>query len=318
MDVIVVGSGMSGLTASAELVRQGHRVVVVDKGRFPGGRMATRHDGGTRFDHGAQHFSARSDAFQRTVGQWVDDGRVAVWYEGHSVTRPERGYEPRYVAVGGMRSLMVQIAQTLDVRQSTEISAVAVDGDEVVAHTGDGELRAQAMVLTPPLPQTRALLDRSNIDLAAAQAAVLDAVVYEPSLTVMASLDGPSGLHDGHRASDGPVAWIADNQQKGVSALPSVTIQSSAVYAQRHLDADPSAWSRDLVSVAQEHIDGRITALTPHRWRYAQPRGTLDVGAMAIESDAPIVLAGEAFAGAKVEGAYLSGIAAAEAISAGG
>ena len=211
---------------------------------------------------------------------------------------------------------MEHVAAQIDVRQSTEVSAIAFDGNEVVVQANDAELRAHGVVITPPLPQARALLERSSISLADSKAAVLDGVAYEPNLTVMASLDGPSGMDDGHRALDGSVAWIADNQQKGVSPMPAVTIHSSAAYAERHLDADPSDWSRDLASIAQEQLDARITSVTPHRWRYAQPRGTLDIGAMAVDPEARIVLAGEAFAGAKVEGAYLSGVAAAEAVSA--
>ena len=201
---------------------------------------------------------------------------------------------------------MEHVAAPIDVRQSTDVSAIAFDGDEVVVLTGDAELRAHGVVITPPLPQTRALLERSSIHLADSKTAVLDGVVYAPSLTVMASLDGPAGLDDGHLALDGSVAWIADNQHKGVSPMPAVTIHSSAAYAERHLEADPSDWSRDLASIAQEQLDARITSVTPHRWRFAQPRGTLDIGAMAVDPEARIVLAGEAFAGAKVEGAYLS------------
>jgi len=38
--VVIVGAGMSGLAAANDLVGMGHDVVVFDKGRAVGGRMA--------------------------------------------------------------------------------------------------------------------------------------------------------------------------------------------------------------------------------------------------------------------------------------
>ena len=56
---------MAGVVAARELTRNGDDVVVMDKGRSPGGRMATRRDGDARFDHGAQFFTVRDELFQQ-------------------------------------------------------------------------------------------------------------------------------------------------------------------------------------------------------------------------------------------------------------
>ncbi|WP_411287609.1 FAD-dependent oxidoreductase [Phenylobacterium sp.] len=42
MRVGIVGAGMAGLACTGGLARQGHEVVLLDKGRGPGGRMSTR------------------------------------------------------------------------------------------------------------------------------------------------------------------------------------------------------------------------------------------------------------------------------------
>jgi predicted NAD/FAD-dependent oxidoreductase len=62
-DVLIIGAGMSGMAAASELSRAGLRVMVVDKGRAVGGRMASRRIGEAVFDHGAQFITARSDQF---------------------------------------------------------------------------------------------------------------------------------------------------------------------------------------------------------------------------------------------------------------
>jgi ribulose 1,5-bisphosphate synthetase/thiazole synthase len=42
LDVVVVGAGIAGLTAARALASAGSEVLVLDKGRGPGGRASTR------------------------------------------------------------------------------------------------------------------------------------------------------------------------------------------------------------------------------------------------------------------------------------
>jgi len=139
----------------------------------------------------------------------------------------------------------------------------------------------------------------------------LEAVVYDPCLSVMARLDGPAGLPQGHLAlGNGPIAWIADNQHKGTSPVPAVTIHSTAAFAGARLDDDPTVWTTELVEAAFDHLGASVVEAAGHCWRFAMPRSTLDEGWTEAESDVPLLLAGEVFAGARVEGAFLSGLAA--------
>ena len=87
MRVVIVGAGLAGLTAAGALVAD-HDVVLLDKGRSPGGRLATRRIGGAVFDHGAQFFTVRSDEFGRRVDRWRRDGVVAEWCRGFGDTTP--------------------------------------------------------------------------------------------------------------------------------------------------------------------------------------------------------------------------------------
>jgi predicted NAD/FAD-dependent oxidoreductase len=79
----IVGAGMAGLSCATLLAAAGHRVVLFDKGRGPGGRMATRRVatdlGEVVFDHGAQYLTARDPDFVTQVERWRDAGHVARW-----------------------------------------------------------------------------------------------------------------------------------------------------------------------------------------------------------------------------------------------
>ena len=59
MRVTVIGAGLAGLIAAQQLHNNGHDVVVLDKGKSPGGRLATRRIGDATLDHGAQFFTVR-------------------------------------------------------------------------------------------------------------------------------------------------------------------------------------------------------------------------------------------------------------------
>ncbi len=311
-DVVIIGAGMAGITAARELTREGLTVTILDKGRAVGGRMATRRIGDARFDHGAQHFSARSEAFGDAVAAWIEGGVAAIWYEGRSITQPDRGREPRHVGTDGMRGIPASLAEGLDVRSSTRVTRIRTDDGVVVVGTDGGGFTGRACIATAPVPQLLELVDMSAHSGLADE---LTAITYDPCLAVMAELDQPSGLADGHAAfGSGPVAWIADNQHKGISTVPAVTIHSSAAFALEHLEANATAWTRALVTNAAPHLAGTIIAATGHRWRYSQPRRTRDDGSRLLSGTAPIVLAGEVFAGAKVEGAYLSGVSAARSV----
>lgn len=314
--VLIVGAGMAGLTAARHLRDQGIGTVILDKGRAPGGRMATRTVGDARFDHGAQHFSARSPRFRAEVGAWMEQGLVREWFRSESLTSPDRGMEPRHVGADGMRRIPEALAVGLDVRTAVTVDRLEADGGRVAAVSG-GNLVAlgTAVVLTPPVPQIRRLLEASGVALPGRIERMLDGVEYHPCLAVMARLESPSGLPSGHLSlRDGPIAWIADNHHKGVSAVPAVTIHSTPEFAVAHLEEAPDRWPAMLCDAAAVHLDGRIVEALAHRWRYAQPRSTLDAGAIGVGAGFPAVLAGEAFSGARVEGAFTSGVAAASRV----
>jgi predicted NAD/FAD-dependent oxidoreductase len=121
----VVGAGLAGLAAAAHLEGGGRRVVVVDKGRSVGGRLATRRVGGAVLDHGAQFFTVRSDAFRTEVDRWLVAGVVHEWCRGFDEVGDGH---PRYAAIGGLNRVAKHLAAPLtDVRTGVQVTGVAPD-----------------------------------------------------------------------------------------------------------------------------------------------------------------------------------------------
>ena len=59
VEVAVVGAGLAGLACAQRLRQLGRRVVVVEKSRGLGGRLATRRLPGTCADHGVRYLEVQ-------------------------------------------------------------------------------------------------------------------------------------------------------------------------------------------------------------------------------------------------------------------
>ena len=110
-DILIVGAGLSGLMAANSLRGSGLHVMLVDKGRSVGGRLATRRIGPGKADHGAQFFTVRSPKFKSWVDEWLATELVYKWSMGWSdasldadINAVSDGY-PRYAVHGGMNAL---------------------------------------------------------------------------------------------------------------------------------------------------------------------------------------------------------------------
>lgn len=305
--VLVVGAGVAGLSAARDLKDAGIKVTLLDKSRAVGGRMATRRMGDATFDHGVQSFDVNTEPFGREIGRLLELSIARSW----SAIQPD-GELTHVMGVGGMRRIPERWADGLDILTGVGVDRLEVDGGSVAAIAGDETMAvAHAAILTPPLPQTVRLLKTSGMgDIPAVDG--LASNRYEATLAVMAVLGAPANLRRGHLALDeGPVAWIADNQEKGISATPALTIHSSPEFASQNLESDPEEWKQTLLEAARPHHDGAVLQARAHRWRYSKLGEAYAAAPLVIDSRVPLVLAGEAFGGPSVEGAYTSGRGAA-------
>ena len=316
--VVVVGAGMAGLTA-AHLLSGVAEVVVLDKGRGVGGRLATRRVGEATFDHGAQFITTHTDEVAATITPLVGSGVVAPWFRGrigpNGVVDPDG--HTRFRGAVSMNAIAKALAVGLDVRTASLVSSLVHDGKSWTVVLADGaELKADGIVVTSPVPQTLALLESGGVVLTPNDADALAVIEYDPCIALMAVLDGPSGLNEPGAVdpASGSIDWMADNFLKGISAVPAVTIHATPEFSRAQWDASDEAITAALLDEAQLEssvIPGSIQIL---RWRYARPSIEHPERFLRLSDMPPFVCAGDAFGGAKVEGAALSGAAAAQEI----
>jgi predicted NAD/FAD-dependent oxidoreductase len=320
---VIVGAGISGLLAAGELGDAGWRATVLDKGRGVGGRMATRRMGGAGFDHGAQFFTVRSERFGALVNDWLAAGAAAEWSRGFADAEGNANPDghPRYRGSKGMTSIPKHLARGLDVRTGERVVRVDRDGDGwTVACESGLSVSADALLLTAPVPQSLALAESGNYGLPENARGQLESISYDPCLAVMALLDVASPVPEpgGVQIKGEPLDWIGDNATKGISDRPALTIHGGPHWSREHYDDGEADVTRALLRLAGERLGVDLAASTVEtslaRWRYSWVTSSHEEPCLVASEDPPLVFCGDGFGQPKVEGAALSGLAAADGL----
>ena len=305
-DVLVIGAGMAGITCAQALAGAGQSVVVLDKGRGIGGRIATRRValpfGEASFDHGAQYINARDTDFARlleSVGaaRWQDGAQVH-----HMVGTPGMTAVPRALACG------------LDIRQTCEVTGLIADNRGWQAITQHQVWNAPRVVVTIPAPQVAGLLGSDH-----PLSTRVREIRMEPCLTLMAAFapDSPRPFmhrHDPEHA----LAWIAQNSSKPGRCDVATTwvAQAGADWSATYLEWTPDRIAAQMLPLLCHEIacDARNAQYArAHRWRYARVAKPLGQPFLSNEAQS-FYLGGDWCLGARVEDAWTSGRAIARDI----
>ena len=320
-DVIIIGAGLAGLTAAKELEAAGKKVIVLDKGKSVGGRLATRRIQNGMADHGAQFFTVRTPEFQAQVDSWQSQDLLSVWGYGWSdgsVKRTAGDGHPRYIAKGGMNQLAKNLATGIkDVRPNVLVTSIHWLGDSWrVVDSNNLSLTSRVLILTAPVPQSVELLVAVPLEESDKQA--LDRIQYGACLAGLFVVDGEVTLPEPGAVQDfsKTIYWIGDNQAKGISPNERIiTLHTEERYSRQHYHAPDDEILAMMRETLQKYLGAgaSIKEAQVKRWRYSIPLTTHPQDIIKAEGF-PLIFAGDAFGGrGRVEGAYLSGLAAGKA-----
>jgi hypothetical protein len=317
--VVVVGAGLAGLAAARELADAGRRVTVMDEGHGPGGRTSHRVRGGFQYDHGAQYFTVRTPRFRTKVEAWRRSAVVAPWSprlvavdaEG---TVPKTETRERYVGVPGMDAMAADLARGLDVRRGVRVERLKRT-DAAWQLLGDGDVvlaEADTVLVAAPPDQAATLLADAPDLVAAARRAEM-----HPCWAVMLGFAGPAPVDwDGAFVNVGPLSWVARNSSKpGRVGGEAWILHAGPAWSRAHIDDDSGdlvACLHDALRQATPGIDWpEVADAGAHRWRFALPDPVLEEVCL-VDQALGLAAAGDWCGGPRIEGAYLSGLAAAD------
>lgn len=311
MTTLVIGAGMAGAVCARALADAGREVLVVDKGRSAGGRLAQRRTAEAIFDHGAQYMAVRDPAFAAAVERWRGDGLVVPW-------APRGGpVQDTDVVIGvpAMAAPVKALLAGIALRTGLRVRALARDGGRWRAIAENGELpeRFDRVVLAIPAAQAAELLGGHGF-----ARRLREEVAYAPCLSAMASFTAPVAapvdlVQD--RAAD--LVWACRNASRPgrAAARDAWTLHASPAWSTARLEDPPEAWAADLVALLGAVVGPlpELAGLEGHRWRYALVTRALGEDCLW-DAGHGLGVCGEWCIAGRIEAAFLSGRAMARAI----
>ena len=312
--VAIIGAGLAGLVVARRLKHVAN-VTVFEKSRGPGGRIATRYASQFEFDHGAQFFTARSQAFQSFVEPMRGDGRIANWSatfaeldRGEIVTlRDWDDRVPHFVGQPRMNQIGKDLANGLDVRYQTTVEKLDRDDGEwqLTDSAGLSLGRFDWLLITAPSSQTARLVDSgSELSLLAEQRKMLGC------FALMLGFDKPLQLPwQAALVRNADVSWISVNSSKPGRAEPfTLVVHSTNAWAEAHIDHDLDSVQDHLLQEASQVTSCDLAAATHsrvHRWRFANI-ARQDGPQCFLDPARKIAACGDWFVRGRIEAAFLS------------
>ena len=320
--IAIIGAGMAGLTA-ANYLRDYASVTVFDKSRGVGGRLATRRAEPYYFDHGVQHFSAKSEEFKDFIKPLITAGVIAPWQgrfveivAGEVVLEREWNESyPHYVGVSAINAIGKYLAQGIELNKGVRVAKIQKDGDDWYLYDiYDNKLGFYDwVVVAAPAQQALDLLpDFISIKTKIA--------TYKMQACFALMLGFKTNLNLNFIAAlvrEANIGWISVNSSKpGRVGGCSLLVNSTNAWANKFIDAD-KLWVKEQLCRELEQIIDLDTASAEHidlqAWRYAniaKQKGA----SCCLDVAARIAVCGDWFVQGRVEAAFHSGLAAAKSI----
>jgi len=343
--VAIIGAGPSGLAAAWRLRDAPVAVTVFEKSRGVAGRAASRTRHEARFDYGANYIKLDTPELENIVQQQlpVDDlvqilGNVGTFDKAGLIAPgdPAQNRQAKWTYASGISTLGKHLAaaSAADVRLATRVTALTTDAqgwhiatDEAA---GGDKLAFDAVLMTPPAPQSRDILASSDIggvDLPTIDAALAKARYHRQwcfALGFQQPLESrPDSFALINSDRDHAIAWLSfENDKPGrpLGGSTVIMVQMSPDWSERHFDATAEELLPEVRGAALSLLgldDRPVGWFDSQRWGYAHPYEPADRNGLSVAEHQGLFFAGDALVGkGRVGESMLTGLRAAERIAA--
>lgn len=306
--IFIVGSGISGLSSAHYLANKGFDVTILDKGKYPGGRISTRRIEKFIFNHGAQFLTAKSEKFREVCQKAQDDGVLKKWItqEGKNV----------FIGFPDMREFCLWLAKGLNIYQSTTVNKIKFN-TKIEIYTYQKIFSCDGIILTPPALQTSDLIKELDTWLSKK----ILKVSYFPCFSLMLGLNKKIE-NQLNITKNNFFDWIiSENYKVNNFTLDNcLTLHSSEDYAKKNINADKTQVLDELILEFCRIYNFKKTDFiykNIHKWRFSKVENPFDVKESKVSKKLPLAISGDwcpptlgnyVGKGQRIEDAFISGI----------
>ena len=311
--IAIIGSGLAGIS-TALLLKDQADITLFEKARGVSGRMSTRMADPYLFDHGAQYFTVRTDAFRSFVHPLLEAGVVARWNANYVELDRDKiikykdwaEEEPRYVGVPRMNSINKYLARNLKIKVNTRIKKLEKGASwSLLDEEGNKYSEFDWVIAAIPPLQVAELLpdsfkyykDIKNIEM-------------HPSFSLMLGFEKEVNItFDAAKIINSDISWISiDSRKPFRNNYFAIIAQSSAEYAAQNIGGDKTHVMEYLIQETSDVLSQDLNSAVHkniHGWLYAN---AVDKGKNVefFDIDEKIAVCGDWCCGGRVEGAFLS------------
>ena len=301
--VIIIGSGIAGISSSLKLKSYGINSIILDKGNFIGGRISTREvkidSSSSYFFHGAQFFTAKTYEFKKIISAGVNGKYIKEF----------GNFDPkRYRGNQTMREFLLNLSKELHIQQKVRIIEIKTDNNKIKVL--DNKIKEwisyDGVISTLPAPQNYELLNQFP-----SLQKTLNTGSYHACIALMFTFDEiPSGIntyYDFYK-KPGILSWMASGSNLNVW-----TAHTNEKFSDLNYHKDKNFLKEKIMSsIKQFFVSSKIKFHTLHVWRYAKVAKKC-LGPQ-IDPKFPVAIAGDFLEGPSVEAAFISGNKAANLI----
>ena len=313
--IAIIGAGLAGLNLARQLSDVAE-VVVFEKSDKLGGRMATHHANGLGFDHGAQFFTAKNDAFKTLVQALESQGVVAQWHANfveldHEGIHSKRVWEdefPHYVGTPAMNSIGQYLANNIDVRFNQLITGIKKIESSWFVETEESKYGPfDWVIVTIPAEQAQVILPETVYP-----TINLQNLTMQPCFALMLAYERPNFFDwDAAFVSKSILSWVSVNSSKPKrDEQLTVVAMSTNDWAKINFDRTEASVIEEMLAelaiITGKNLAG-ASYIKLKRWKYANASRQSPILEF-IDASSQLACCGDWCISGRVESAFMSSL----------
>ena len=313
MKIAIIGAGVTGSVLAQTLALQGNQVDVFEKSRGRGGRCSYKRTTWGAFDMGATVIPASDDDFVRFMQQQVNDGIAQAWptqvHDYNNTLTLRRDNRAYYLFAPGMNAGCRAWLDKSRLHTASKIVSLQELSDGWLLWDEDEGKHGpfDRIVLTAPLPQTKALLDPwLDVDMAASLE-MQWLSCWTVGCQLKEAINTPAELIYLHNQ---PIQTLINQSAKPGSdtSLPIWVAQFDNHFSDQHHTMETGQLMTLVGEQFEQVFNTRVSFehAYQHFWRYARPSpSAVKPGILSFQRDT-LLAGGDWSFGGSVQAAYLA------------